>query len=285
MSLWKAAQKAEGDLWVREANGLRDDQNDRAGEHLASFSHFMSISEGHELKNVKLGRVIEVGAGPWTQLKGILHARPDLAPGVDEFTVWEPNAARYMRAVTSCSYRTGDKLQRMDGQGVHPFPVKIQSNGGELLSTANAGSATGTAGSTTGASGSSTDTTTGSTTAGTTGTSGTAYDTVISINVLEHVQDVFQYLTGLYLALKPGGLLIFHDRYYEDRAIIDGDKVCDTTWATAIATATAIQCLFLRNIGHHRYLCTASSMLGHRHCALPPFSAIHILLNHTYTIH
>ena len=49
------------------------------------------------------------------------------------------------------------------------------------------------------------------------------YDTLISINVIEHVQDAFQYLTGLYVSLKPGGLLIFHDRYYSNLQITDGD--------------------------------------------------------------
>ena len=188
-SLWQAAQVAEGALGVKEGrDGLLNSQNDRSAEHFASFAHFASLSEGHELKMPKLGRVIEVGAGPWTQMKGILHARPDLIPGVASFTVWEPNAKRYMKAVSSCSYRSGDKLVRWDGQGTHTFPVIVQSDGGELLSNS------------------------------------TAYDTVISINVLEHVQDAFRYLTGLYQALKPGGVLIFHDRYYEDRAIIDGDQ-------------------------------------------------------------
>mmetsp|Transcript_19950 Transcript_19950/g.20062 ORF Transcript_19950/g.20062 Transcript_19950/m.20062 type:complete len:99 (+) Transcript_19950:1-297(+) len=50
------------------------------------------------------------------------------------------------------------------------------------------------------------------------------YDTLISINVLEHVQDAFSYMTGLYLSLRKGGLLILHERYYNDRTVLDGDK-------------------------------------------------------------
>jgi SAM-dependent methyltransferase len=49
------------------------------------------------------------------------------------------------------------------------------------------------------------------------------YDTVVSINVLEHVQDAFAYINGMYAVLKPGGYLIFHDRYYDESTIIDGD--------------------------------------------------------------
>ena len=37
-------------------------------------------------------------------------------------------------------------------------------------------------------------------------------------------QDAFKYLTGLYMTLKKGGLLIFHDRYYDDKTVVDGDE-------------------------------------------------------------
>ena len=39
------------------------------------------------------------------------------------------------------------------------------------------------------------------------------FDTLLSINVIDHVWDAYQFLTNLYEALKPGGILIFHDRY------------------------------------------------------------------------
>lgn len=39
------------------------------------------------------------------------------------------------------------------------------------------------------------------------------YDTLLSINVIDHVWDAYQFLTNLHNALKPGGILIFHDRY------------------------------------------------------------------------
>lgn len=40
------------------------------------------------------------------------------------------------------------------------------------------------------------------------------YDTVMSINVIEHVWNGFLFLTNLHRILKPGGILIFHERYY-----------------------------------------------------------------------
>ena len=39
------------------------------------------------------------------------------------------------------------------------------------------------------------------------------YDTLLSINVIDHVWDAYQFLSNLHDALKPGGILIFHDRY------------------------------------------------------------------------
>ena len=62
----------------------------------------------------------------------------------------------------------------------HEFPVRVQSDGGELLTSVN----------------------------------GRLFDTVISVNVLEHVQNAFAYLTGLVSVLKPGGLLMLHEVGY-----------------------------------------------------------------------
>ena len=112
-SLWKVSQKAEGDLWrVNGGSRLDASNNDRASEHWRSFQNLDCLEKG-----TKLGNVIEVGAGPWTQLKGFLNIRPDLL--IDSFTVWEPSAQRYMKEVASCSYATGNSLQKFDGSGLY----------------------------------------------------------------------------------------------------------------------------------------------------------------------
>jgi len=183
-SLWAHAQKAEADLW-QGIGGGDSGSNDRAAEHWRSFDSLSCLPKG-----MQLGTVIEVGAGPWTQLKGFLHIRPDLE--IKQFTVWEPSADRYMKEVSSCSYRSGDTLRKFDGSGMHPFPVNVISTGGESLINPDSSAQQ-------------------------------QYDTLVSINVIEHVQDVFQYLTGLYVSLKPRGLLIFHDRYYSNDQITNGD--------------------------------------------------------------
>lgn len=45
----------------------------------------------------------------------------------------------------------------------------------------------------------------------------------MSINVIEHVYDAFKFLDNLYNALKPGGIIIYHDRYYKTPP--DGDGI------------------------------------------------------------
>jgi SAM-dependent methyltransferase len=49
------------------------------------------------------------------------------------------------------------------------------------------------------------------------------FDTLMSINVIEHVWDAFQFLENIYHALKPGGIIIYHDRFYPTPMY--GDKV------------------------------------------------------------
>lgn len=41
------------------------------------------------------------------------------------------------------------------------------------------------------------------------------FDTIMLTNVLEHVQDVYAILSRIYTALRPGGILIFHDRWWD----------------------------------------------------------------------
>lgn len=183
-SLWMQAQKAEASLWKEMDQWVAGpNANDRAVEHWGSFDSLACLPQG-----TSLGRTIEVGAGPWTQTKGFLHIRPDLR--ISDFTVLEPSANSYIAEVSSCSYKTGQSLGRWDGRGQHPFPVHVVSAGGEALSESLATQ---------------------------------QFDTLVSINVLEHVQNAFEYLSQLYHALRPGGLLIFHDRYYVGSHIMDGD--------------------------------------------------------------
>jgi len=64
---------------------------------------------------------------------------------------------------------------------VHPFPITIRPVGGEAIIPA-----------------------------------GVQYDTVVVINVIEHVYNAIEFLSGIHYAVRPGGLLIFQDRYFSD---------------------------------------------------------------------
>lgn len=55
------------------------------------------------------------------------------------------------------------------------------------------------------------------------------YDTVICMNVLVYALDAFQFLQTLYEAVRPGGMLIFHDRWFENSALSSRCKTAGYT--------------------------------------------------------
>lgn len=90
--------------------------------------------------------------------------------------MFDPAADFYMNHVPTCAYR-GGKLRRLNG-GVFPFPLRVMAYQGEQLG-------------------------------------GQQFDSVVSINVLEHVENAFELLNRLHAVLRPGGILVFHDRFFE----------------------------------------------------------------------
>jgi SAM-dependent methyltransferase len=42
------------------------------------------------------------------------------------------------------------------------------------------------------------------------------FDTILIMNVIEHVLDAFDFLDATYRALRPGGILVWGERYFED---------------------------------------------------------------------
>lgn len=79
-----------------------------------------------------------------------------------------------MKELQSCSYRTGVSLNRWSGSGQHNFPVYVNGDGGEELGSKGQIRHRGMNSSRV-----------------------MEYDTLISINVIEHVQNAFDYLTGV----------------------------------------------------------------------------------------
>mmetsp|Transcript_52930 Transcript_52930/g.96898 ORF Transcript_52930/g.96898 Transcript_52930/m.96898 type:complete len:313 (-) Transcript_52930:71-1009(-) len=142
-----------------------------------SFEHFEGFAQYASIpSNLGPIKLIEVGSGPWTQTKGLLFKRPDLQ--VSEVTLFEPAAQWYINNVATCSYKSG-KLQRFQSALFHDFPVKVIGDGGETLPSHTI-----------------------------------QYDALVVMNVIEHVQNAFFFLSGLHHVLKPGGILIFHERFF-----------------------------------------------------------------------
>lgn len=142
-----------------------------------SFEHFEGFAQYDGIpSNLGPIKLIEVGSGPWTQTKGLLFRRPDLQ--VSEVTLFEPAAQWYIDNVATCSYKSG-KLQRFQSTAFHDFPVNVIGSGGETLPSHTS-----------------------------------KYDALVVMNVIEHVQNAFSFLSGLHHVLKPGGILIFHERFF-----------------------------------------------------------------------
>jgi len=179
-ALWRHAQQAEGG-WAASV-GAAGGSDDRSAEHWEGFGNYQIVPTV-----LGEGSVIEIGSGPWTQTKGLLHKRADLH--ITKFSIFEPMAEWYMKNVATCSYKTG-KLARFaptTGGDFHDFPLHIFGNGGESLLT-----------------------------------HGESYDALVCMNVIEHVQNGFAFLQGLHRVLKPGGVLIFHERFFADPPAGDG---------------------------------------------------------------
>lgn len=151
-----------------------------------STEHIEGFEKYSILNGFYLGDVIEVGAGPWTQTRAILDSIKS-ENNVKSFTIHEPLAEFYKRNTPACAYKSG-KLAKIDGSGNYAFPVTILGERGETLTDKHV-----------------------------------QYDTLVAMNVIEHVQNAYEYLEGLYKTIKPGGLLIFHERFFENP--VDGDKV------------------------------------------------------------
>ena len=157
-----------------------------SGNSDRSDEHKEGFQGYHILNGLYLGDVIEVGAGPWTQTRAILDSF-EIENTVRSFTIHEPSAHFYKQNTPSCAYKSG-RLEKMNKNGFYSFPVTVFGEKGESLTDRQ-----------------------------------TQYDTLVAINVIEHVQNAYEYLKGLHKTLKPGGLLIFHERFFDDP--VSGDKV------------------------------------------------------------
>jgi SAM-dependent methyltransferase len=112
---WKQAQSVESSVW--NGNGGGDDRNE---QHAGWFNEYKSVNGS------SLGRVLEVGSGPFTQTKTILSkiiSRGDLV-NVESITLADPLMLFYHSHVPSCPYKDGSLMG---------YPTQFIASGGEDL--------------------------------------------------------------------------------------------------------------------------------------------------------
>jgi len=142
----------------------------------------------HYLNKTNLGDVIEFGAGGYTQLRNILERTQGVT--LSSVTLVDP-LIHFYKAIQSCSFETGQLLVR--GRAVAGGNTTLVESTVEAWGAANKGRG--------------------------------LFDTVICMNVLVYAQDAFKFLETLHGALKPGGLLLFHDRWFDNPAVSSACKM------------------------------------------------------------
>ena len=90
---WQAAQKYERDTWLVYNPGATSDRNE---QHRDGFGGYAALGDD-------LGNVIELGCGPFTNLRHIIPTRTALS-----VTLLDPLIKDYMTTHPNCTYRNSD---------------------------------------------------------------------------------------------------------------------------------------------------------------------------------
>jgi len=92
---WQQAQQYERDTWLTYGLSATEDRN---AEHAALFDHYQALPE-------KLGAVIELGCGPFTNVREILSR--DHTTKSKVITLVDPLAKTYQEQHPNCAYKDG----------------------------------------------------------------------------------------------------------------------------------------------------------------------------------
>lgn len=138
---------------------------------------------------VNLGHYAEFGCGPYTQTLPALHVS---RPDVlfKSVTLIDPGLAEYVAKVAGCPYKTKKLFTKAELVNV---PVILVSTGAEVPLFDE------------------------------------TFDSILMTNVLEHVLNSYDVLVNLWRALKPGGVLIFNDRWWDD-FVVETSSGLDNTY-------------------------------------------------------
>lgn len=151
------------------------------------------FAEGYEswryLEDTNLGDVIEFGAGGYTQLRNIMER---VNVHVNRVVLVDPLTPHYME-VARCPYASGKLI--VNGTAYETIISNSTVEGLDLSSVRS--------------------------------DPNQLFDTLIVMNVLVYAFDAFAFLEKIYSMIKPGGLLIFHDRWFDDSVVSSTCKMVD----------------------------------------------------------
>tara|TARA_B110000090_G_C13368567_1_gene441056 strand:- start:740 stop:1927 length:1188 start_codon:yes stop_codon:yes gene_type:complete len=192
---WKQIGFYTKELRLCSLNIRHTHMRGRLDEFADSFSNFEFLK-----KEKTLGNVIEFGAGGYTQLRNMLEHQNIT---IDKVTLVDPLLTNYAR-LEGCSYADGNLI--IKGK---PYETKLINTsvevfghdflGPDVLLKKSLSYAPENV---------------------------ILYDTVVVMNVLVYSRNAFEFLETVYRSLKPGGLLIFHDRWFDDVMPIERSTRC-----------------------------------------------------------
>jgi len=114
-SRWRQAQAVESSVWHGSSDG-----QDRNEQHAAWFDGYKHVKPYAS----RLGRMLEIGSGPFTQTKTVLEKLGTSTVNISMITLADPLMIFYHNNVPSCSYSSGSLLG---------FPTNFIAAGGEDL--------------------------------------------------------------------------------------------------------------------------------------------------------
>ncbi len=181
---WLEAQTYERNTWMKRGRDARDDRN---REHMARFVGYRSLAGRH------FNRAIELGCGPFTNLRFILGAAT-----IDHVHLLDPLALDYVKH-PHCRYR-GGKLGGVRRAGLDSGWRNLRFAFSELAASIRAGGIRGRAVEIHATPIEDLET-------------AVRFDLVVMINVIEHCRDIDAVFGKIDEILTPGGFFVFQDKF------------------------------------------------------------------------
>jgi SAM-dependent methyltransferase len=183
---WEEAQRYELCTWLRAGRGAVDDRNEYHSVHFANYSN---------LRGLKFKRGIELGCGPFTNIRLILEHCD-----IEEVHLLDPLLENYL-SHPHCRFR-GGKLGGLLKES--PALQYIRHPQKFLLNIKNAWKIGNLFGQPINLHNSMIETF----------QTDLKYDLIVMINVLEHCQDAEAVFAKILDLLSPSGIFVFHDVLY-----------------------------------------------------------------------